>query len=396
MPRIWRDLNRDVRLIALTLFAWALGEGLFLSFVTLRLEGLGAAPVEIGNIMALYALVMAVVMIPAGIATDRWGAWRVMFGALLAALVTILVMALADTLWFFAVGWVAYGFTSWIVPAITTYVTNRCGNLPPARALGVTYASYSAGMVLSPLIGGLLSERFGLRMPFMIAIVFILASVVAIGFAQRDIPQQVDIPRRYNTLFRNQRFMLLLVICFVVMLALWMGIPLAPNYLQNHWGIPVSQIGLFGSAEAVGSVVLSLVISRWSPMLALFVLQIGVLAYLATLLSTDHIVWLSLAFFLRVGPVYGRQFIDCIGIKLVPSSQRGLAFSITPTVQRLSNMIAAMTAGWLYEVRPGLPFQTAIVLVVVAMLVTWIGIPKVLAVKDKLVPVAETAEKDFV
>ncbi len=173
-------MNRNLRLVAISLFTWALGEGLFLCFVTLRLEESGATPVLIGNVMALYALVQAVVMIPAGLATDRWGAWQVMIGAWLVALLAIFLMALADTLWLFAAGWLTYGLTSWVAPALTTYVTNHRDCLTPERALALIFTSYTSGMIFSPTLGGWIGERFGLRIPFAIAVVFLFVSTLVV------------------------------------------------------------------------------------------------------------------------------------------------------------------------------------------------------------------------
>jgi len=384
---LWNnDVNRDIRLISISLFTWALGEGLFLCLVTLRLEGLGATPVVIGNVMALYALVQAVVMIPAGLATDRWGAWQVMIGAWLVALLSIFLMAMADGLLLFAAGWLAYGLTSWMAPALTAYVTNRRGSLTPARALALVFASYTAGMILSPTLGGWIGERFGLRTPFAIAVIFLLFSTLVVAFAHRDLPQPLVLVDRYDTLLHNRRFLLLMVLSFVVMLALWLGIPLAPNFLQSQWNMSVAKIGLFGSAESVGGVILSLVFSRWSPQIALIALQMGGIVYLSTLLTTGQTPWLALAFFLRVGPLYGRQFIDAIGIRLVSPPQRGLAFAISATVQRIANVLAAMAAGWLYEFWPALPFQVALLFVVLALLATWFFVPRITTEQEPVVP----------
>jgi predicted MFS family arabinose efflux permease len=385
-------VNRDLKIVASALFTLALGEGLFYGLVTLHLEELGGTPVVIGVVMALYALAQAVVMIPAGLATDRWGARQVMLSAWLAALLATVLMAVAGSLWLFAAGWLIYGLTSWVIPALTTYVTNSRGDLPPERALARVFATYSAGMILSPALGGLIGEKFGLRAPFAVAILFLLASTVAVTFAGRDYPEAVGFRGRYTTLVRNRPFLLLMVLIFVIMLAFWLGLPLAPNFLQARWGVSVARIGMLGSAESVGGVVLALLLSRWSPQLALVGLQVSGVAYLSLLLVTGQTPWLALAFFLRVGPFIGRQFIDALGTRLVPPSQFGLAFAASATVQRVANVLAAVAAGWLYKVRPALPFEVALVLVPVALLLTWLFAPRIAGEKTALPASGEPAE----
>ena len=69
-------------LVGFSLFAWGIGEGMFLYFVPLYLEQLGADPVTIGSVFGAFGLAMMVAHIPAGYLSDRigrrpmiWAAW---------------------------------------------------------------------------------------------------------------------------------------------------------------------------------------------------------------------------------------------------------------------------------------------------------------------------------
>jgi hypothetical protein len=114
--------------------------------------------------------------------------------------------------------------------------------------------------------------------------------------------------------------------------------------------------------------------------------------YLSLLLVTGQIPWLALAFFLRVGPYTGRQFIDALGTRVVPPSQFGLAFAASATVQRVANILAAAAAGWLYKVRPALPFQVALALVPAALLLTWRFAPRIAREETALPPSGRRVE----
>ena len=43
-------LNRDLKLLSLSLFLWALGEGLFIFILPIYMTELGASPVQIGQL----------------------------------------------------------------------------------------------------------------------------------------------------------------------------------------------------------------------------------------------------------------------------------------------------------------------------------------------------------
>ncbi len=369
-------MNRDLKLISAALFTWALGEGLYASLVTLHLEELGATPAQIGMIMALYALAQASAMIPAGLATDHWGARRVMLGGWLLGLGAVAVMAGSTWLALFAAGLVVYGFSAWVMPPITSYVTAARGSLTPERALTQVFAAYSAGLVISPTVGGLVGERLGLRAPFALAAVFFAISTCMMLWVRPQAPRPVTDGRRYAGLMNNRRFLGLMALVLGIMFALWLSVPLAPNFLQAQWGITVSQVGLLGSAASLGEVALALFLGRRSPRKALVAIQAAAWLYLLILLNTGTMAWLALGFFFRAGVMVGRPFFDSITTRVVPPEQHGLAFASSATVFRIANMLAAGTAGYLYAFRPALPFVLAAGLIPLAAALTWLLAPR--------------------
>jgi predicted MFS family arabinose efflux permease len=53
LKNILTDLSRDNRLMALALFLWASGEGLFAYIQPIYVQQLGASPVQIGGVLSL-------------------------------------------------------------------------------------------------------------------------------------------------------------------------------------------------------------------------------------------------------------------------------------------------------------------------------------------------------
>ena len=101
-------MSRDNRLLAFSLACWGLGEGLFIYIQPLYLRQLGADPVAIGAILAIAAAAVGLGHIPAGYVADRFGRKRVLLAAWGVGLVAVLVMFLAQDLWVFSAGLVAY------------------------------------------------------------------------------------------------------------------------------------------------------------------------------------------------------------------------------------------------------------------------------------------------
>ncbi len=363
-------MNRNLKTLALALFTWALGEGLFMYLVPLYLGELGASAEQIGTLIGLGLLARVVTMLPAGLAADRLGVHRVMVGGWLTGLAAAIVMAGASGIRLFAAGWIMYGLSGWVVPALTSYVIRERGTLKPERALTWVFSAFSAGLVISPLLGGLIGEHFGLRASFVVAVgLFGISNLVML--LRRAQPAGFKVPDYSDaSLLRNRRFMVLMGVVFVAMFALWLGIPLAPIYLQERWGARVSEVGLLGSAASLGEVVLALFLGSRPPRRAFIVLQAAGLVYLLILLSTGQAGWLALGFFFRAGAVISRQFIDAISARVVAPSQLGLAFAISATVSSVAGVVSAASAGHLYAVRAHLPFQLGLLLIPLAIALT--------------------------
>lgn len=70
--------HRDLYLVALSLFIWGIGEGLFYIFQPLYIQKLGADPILIGTVLGINAVGMTLSQIPAGYLADRVGRRPVM------------------------------------------------------------------------------------------------------------------------------------------------------------------------------------------------------------------------------------------------------------------------------------------------------------------------------
>lgn len=369
-------MNRDLRILSLALLTWALGEGLFIYLIPLHMEELGASPIQIGGLMAVASLTQAAIMLPAGVAADRLGARNVILAGWILGLVTCAIMAATTQLWVFTLGWAGYGFSAWVVPPITSYIARGRGSLKPERALTLVFAAFSAGMIISPTLGGLIADRFGLRATFWPALVIMTISNAVI-FLLPPQARQAKVDRQGQlALVRDRRFTGLMALLFTIIFALYLGVPLAPNYLQSHWGIEVSKIGLFGSIASLGEVILVLYLGKLSPRKSILILQATGMLYLFILLSSGLTGWLALAFFMRAGVTSTRQFIDALATRTIAPEAYGLGFAISTTTHRVANVAAAAAAGWMYNLSPAVPFQVGLLLLPITMVLTLFLTPR--------------------
>lgn len=107
-------IHRNSAIVAISAFIWGLGEGLFIFFLPLALQRWNSDAVQIGAVLSMIGVTMAVVQVPAGYFSDRFGPRPVIFASLLLGIASAIVMAAARSLPFFVAGLLAYGCTSFI------------------------------------------------------------------------------------------------------------------------------------------------------------------------------------------------------------------------------------------------------------------------------------------
>ena len=115
-------MNRNLLLVAISLFVWGIGEGLFFYFQPIYLQELNADPLMIGTILGGMGIAMTVAQIPAGYLSDRFGSRTIMWGSWILGTISAWVMAFANALPVFVVGLIMYGLTSFVLAPMNSYI----------------------------------------------------------------------------------------------------------------------------------------------------------------------------------------------------------------------------------------------------------------------------------
>jgi DHA1 family tetracycline resistance protein-like MFS transporter len=367
------DLNRDNRLMMLALFLWASGEGLFTYIQPIYIQQLGANPVQIGTVLSLAGLAMTAAFLPGGILSDRIPRKIILLSGWALGIVGVLTMASAHDWRTFIPGIMLYSFSAFCVPAVSATVADSAGGVPLSRVLTLVYAGYSAGSIISPAVGGWLAQVTNMRTVYLVAAACYAVSMVVILMLKPQPVQTRAWQKPSVHVVRSNG--LLALIAFAMFLPLYIGIPLAPNFMRNVAGWPVDRIGLLGSLYALGLTVLSPALGRLSarhPTRGLLVGQVSVWASLGLLfISVQGLPAIAFAaFFLRGGYGACRSLAGAQIAGHVPAENRGTAFGLAETSVSSAQMVAPYLAGWLYDVLPAGPIFAGLTLIPVGLLLT--------------------------
>lgn len=370
-------MTRDNKLMAFALLLWGLGEGLFLYFQPLYLRELGGDPAMVGAALSFAALAMAATHIPAGYLADRVGRKVLIVAGFGLGTVAALVMFLARDFWLFTLALATYSFTGFVLAPLSAYVAEARGTQSVQRALSLVYASFWAGTIVSPALGGWIGSTFGLRYGYLGGFAAFIISTLVIALVRNQPVVAVEQgASRYRALFGNRPFLGYLTLAFVALLAMQIGLPFMPTFVEEVRAYDVSVVGVLGSISSVGIVLANTLFGNRPPRVSFLLAQAFILCSMLALLLVASWPGLVLAYALRAGWSLGHTMVLAQAGRLVDKGESGLAYGLVETVTGGAMILGPLLAGWLYGWNTAAPFVVSAALLLVMLALTWRFAPR--------------------
>ncbi len=371
-PRLPFGMPRDVGILAVTTFIWGLGEGLFIFFYPLSLQRWQMDAVQIGAVLSLLGVIMAVVQAPAGFLSDRFGTRPLIRASLILGVIAAGMMAAAKSLPFFVAGLIVYSITSFIVSPRNSYITQMRGNWSAQRGISFVSGSLLVGEIVGPVLGGRIAQTAGLAMVFRYSAgLFLIATVIAF-FARRPVVQREEQESGSPLVnpLTNPRFIGLLVIIFLTIIALSTPEQLTSVYLQDVHHLSLQQIGLTGTFAGIGGAVILFALGSASALVGMLASQ-ALLGLFCLFMWRGQNAAVFYIGYLFVGgyPLY-RSMAAATVRTLVRTRDMGLAYGLVETGNALAVILAPLAAGFLYHFQPESVYTTSLIVLVVLITLT--------------------------
>ncbi|GAB4571328.1 MAG: tetracycline resistance MFS efflux pump [Anaerolineae bacterium] len=370
------------RQMALALFLWGIGEGLWIFVRPLYVAELGGNPAQAGQVLAAAGLAPMLLMLPSGRIIDRFGPRMVLVVNWWIGTVSAVLLALAPGWEWLFLGFFMYSVSASAIPAIDVYVardvyqdsgTGSVESRDMQAAIAVVFAAYFAGTILSPLVGGWLGETLGLRNVFWFSAVWFLFSTLVVQ-AMPSLPDyhHVEHPASHEsqrawwqfTPAQRRVYATLLTIFFFVAL----GYALIPSYLEIRRGLTFGILGALGSATAIGGMVWMLVLGRFHSRVAIGLAALLLAVAFAGVLLTPAGGWLVPAmvgvYFLLGIYLTIRTLALQVASEYTPPQQHGTAFGMVETMFGVGAFVGPWAAGLLFTAAPEWPFLVAAIALV--------------------------------
>ncbi len=332
-----KDLSREKRIIlflALTVALLMTGVGIVFPIFARRLSELGGGVQTLGLMTVSFMLAQFIFAPIMGSLADRLGRKPIIILSLVAfALANIGYLMASSISAIIAIRALQGALSAGLYPSAMGMVGDLMPERQRGRWIGIVSASYAAGFIFGPLVGGLLYDGWGYEAPFLVsAALGILAVVAAVIFVTETHPgssEPIQIKRsrlnlrNYDWSWLPRPLLMLgtlLFVDFAVVFAFAFVEPQMIFTMYDDLGWSTSQfgvlVGAYGLTAAVGQAVAGPISDRVArfPVIVTGIV-LNALFYAGLIIFTDFILLVLIAVIAGLGeallmPALGAYYLD--------------------------------------------------------------------------------------
>jgi MFS family permease len=363
--------------------------GAYMSVWPLWIERLGAPIAIVGLVLGAGGFLRLFVLGPSAMIADRFGYRRTILAARLVAVVGFLGAAIATHWTQLLLVVLALAIGEMIFPLVHTLAATGAGHQKMRVFALVFNVGPSIALAISPLVGAGLVGLLGMRSAFVLGAIFTLISMYFFSRAsepETDPAHAEGHPPSYRRTLAEPGVRLVARTLLVSVFALSLGVSLIPTFLEDVRGFEPAAITALSALTAVGSAALGLSVARLPALQKMpFVtagISTGVMILAFIILRQTAFVPLVVVAFLIRGGLFATwaTLISALG-ELAPARLRSRSFAVLEMVGGLAFSLGPMAAGFLYARHASLPFEVAIVLVILLMPVYYVAHRRAVALR---------------
>jgi MFS family permease len=389
--------NNNIMSIAITTSLWSLVHMAWYPFWAPYLKNeLGASVTIIGFLSMIQTAENLMFQLPGGYLSDKYGRKKIIvFGTAL--------RTLSPIIYFFAPSWewiipavIFNGMASLYMPAFNAIIADSL----PEKRRGAGYGAYnmitSIPRSFSPILGGIVMDKYGYRTGLRIFLVFQFAvSVIMTLVRLRMLEETVEVKTKVkverpsvNTLKEFPRSIkIMMVVAIIGSFSGRIVMDFTSLYAIEVIKISNTQLGLITTIIGTISSILALpggmISDRFGRKPAIMLSRVvsPISQYLITLTYSFQ-PYLMVRVFNGIGMALGGGGMYAGGpswnaliADIVPTEKRG---TVMGTIGTLTGIVAgpsSIIGGWLWQTyTPQLPFQISAIVGLIAALIFWLGV----------------------
>lgn len=367
------------------------------TYYPLYVEALGATATGIGLIGSVEMVAAALVQIPGGYLTDKYGRkWLISTMTFLAALARIFYVYAPSWEWILF-GAMIVGFCRIYQPALNAIVADSLPKEKRGMGFSIINLIASVSTTPAPLLAGYLFTLYGLVPSMRLMYKLVVFGFLAAALLRSRLTETIENPEKINLrelatsypaslreslevwkLVPQAAFVLFLV-DIVINFTSGLFAPIMILYIVKDLGISEIQLSYIMTALPVSMILLAIPsgklidkVGKKKPILAAFVLWAAAILLLVYGNFTRLIISMSLVGLLMI---LANSAISSLEAGLVPKEHRGKVAGSRGFFRLIAAAIGQLTGGWLYDsVNHKVPFLIQIGLVIIPFVMVYLWI----------------------
>ncbi len=339
--------------------------GLFMIFPVFAIFAHQAFPeasgTQIGLAMGIYGLTQALLQIPFGLASDKWGRKPLIIGGMLVFAIGSVICAVAPDMQTMILGRAVQGMGA-VAAVLTALVADLVREPLRLRAMSIVGMTIGLSFTLSLILGPILSEFWGVRGIFwaiaalamvgMLLVIFVVPTPKTHRF-QRE--AEVD-PRMIGDVLRDPQLLRLDFGVFslhAMLTAMFVVVPLLIAHqagldTQHHWELYLP-VMLLSFVLMVPFIIQAESKGRMKQVFVGAIATLGLVNIGFNLVTPSY--WslfiLLMVFFTAFNLL--EASLPSLVVKLAPPDKKGTASGVYSTSQFLGAALGGALGGWLYQ-----------------------------------------------
>ncbi len=348
--------NRNVKLFIITNICTQIAMGIFMIMYNFYIRELGYTEQVNGTIISMTALASAIILIPAGIISDKLGRKKVMIYGIFFTTLLLFSRSLFELEHFLVVTAFLMGLSmAFLQVSAIPWLAENSTQAQRVHLFSFHFALMMVANVVGNLMGGIISDAFvflfgltpliSVRITLLIASVIFLLGILPI-FKMEEVKKEKDSKKKekvpFKTVFKNQKGQLKLIVLFAfAQLLIGFGsglvVPYLNLYFADRFEASNSVIGIVLSlgqaATAVAMIIGPIVVKKVGEVKAVVFLQLASLPFLLLTAYTENLIIAIIGFLFRQALMNaGNPIQASLVMERVNDSMKGLANSVNQMV----------------------------------------------------------------
>ena len=402
--------NKNLLILSFTLLVVMLGYSIAMPLLPFYIEKFGVGGTELGWLMSTYSLMQLLCAPVWGILSDRVGRKPILSIGVLGYAITLFMFGLANSFTMMFIARSLSGIlSSATMPTAMAYIGENSPQKERSKGMGQLGAAVGIGVIIGPLVGGVLAVD-SLSLPFFVGSGLAFLALLLVAFflpesrsalqpgGEKPQPEgQVPVPASPSgaqeashspprTLDIYLRVLLgpagiLLLLIFIMSFGMTNFQGMIGLYVVDKFASDTKQVAsiwvLMGAILIVVQGVLVGPLTKRLGELQLIKLGLlgGAIGFAAVAIAIDHLtVMLALGFFILalalIGPSLNSHISSFAG------KQQGTVMGLNSAFTSLGRVIGPLWGGYIYDMNIAYPFFSGAVTLGLGLLVSLIALPR--------------------